>query len=117
MGLFLFFWKGGRQIIQHPVCFPTALVGIRCGTSLQLAILTLPGIRPSVADDSATAVPSDCLRHGDARIGEPRVALRAQCRFTLTCPRLGQGWDSDAIAKDFRMCHFAAVEDRLDVPR
>lgn len=95
MGLFLCLWKGGRQIIQHPVCFPTALVDIQCGTSRQLAMLTLPGIRPRVA----TTVPSDCLRHGDARIGEPRVPLlRFSSRLhSVVLPWYVLAWGSAGI--------------------
>ena len=79
-----------------------------------------------LTQDGATVDPSDGLRHGNVRIGEPRApVLRFSSRSLLvhnpvypgvSC--LGWGWDSDMNAKDRHMffsIYFAALWDNLDV--
>ena len=68
---------------------------------------------PSLSSPSSRqchGLPSDGLRHGDIRTGEPR----AHMSFPLACYRCVQGWDSDAIAEDAstwnRLC-VAAQDD------
>ena len=63
------------------------------------------------------------IRHGDVRMVASLVnqffgtqpAYSSYAMLILVSHRRVQGWDSDAIAEDHRMCYFAGLWNSLDV--
>ena len=66
---------------------------------------------------------SKAIRHGDVRMVASLVnqffgtqpAYSSYAMLILVSHRRVQGWDSDAIAEDHRMCYFAGLWNSLDV--
>ena len=132
--------RSGCQIIQHPVGFPTAWGEIyrhqRDLSSVFMTVgdadtpwhpqffgaVTFESLR--LTENGATVDPSDGLRHGDVRIGDPRepVFRFSSCLLLVhhvACPgRVIALCRAGIPTLDHHMfceCYFAAMWDSLDV--
>ena len=82
---------------------PTAVYSRQSAMLVHILFSTVTFEFLRLTKDGDTVDPSDGLRHGNVRIGDPRAPV---LRFSsplllvrnpvyLACHRMGQGWDSD----------------------